>query len=191
MLLNEMITYITDQLISADIDKNEAYMMARILVAHKLGVDLPKLPLHHLVILSPDDFTDELAHLKNGEPLQYILGETEFMGLDLSCTPSALIPRGDSEVVAELAIKLMAKHKSPKIADICTGCGTYAIAIAKHLPNAHLWAVDVSSDALQLAAANSKRLDLANQIDFIQGDLLFPLIAKKLRLDLYPYMSAR
>jgi release factor glutamine methyltransferase len=184
MQLNEIISYITDQLIMANIDKDEAHMMARILIAHKIGVDLPELALHHLVNLSIDDLADELAHLKNGEPLQYILGETQFMGLDFFCTPSALIPRGDSEVVAEFAINLMKEYAAPKIADICTGCGTYALAIAKHLTHAQLWAVDVSLDALALAKTNSKNLGLEEQIKFLQGDLLFPLIEKKLLFDL-------
>lgn len=184
MLLKEIIDYITNELKESGIEPHEAYAMARILMAHKLSIALPHLPLHHGEIFQPCDIAEELAHLKNGEPLQYVIGETEFMGLPICCTASALIPRGDSEVVAETAIQLMEGLPAPKIADICTGSGAYALALAKHLPQAKLWAVDISPEALILAHNNAARLNLESQIEFLEGDLLLPLMTRGLYFDM-------
>ena len=184
MLLREMIDYIIAQLSAADIDQDEARMIARLLLAKRLDVDLPALALQHTLDLTPDDIADDLAHLKKGEPLQYLLGETEFMGLSFLSTPSALIPRGDSEVVAEYGIKLMEKQDQPKIADICCGCGTYALALAAFLPKAQVWATDISADALRLAKSNAQRLAVSGQVVFLQGDLLIPLQEKNILFDL-------
>ena len=98
------------------------------------------------------------------------------MGLVLYCRPSALSPRGDSEAVAEAAIELMKNADSPCIADICTGSGAYALALADALPKSHIDAVDISADALNLAENNAARLGLTERIHFYQGDLLDPLL---------------
>jgi len=175
---------ITEELCQAGIEANEAASMARILLAHKLSIGLSQLPLHRDDELDDAAIADELAQLKAGEPLQYIIGETEFMGLTLSCTPSALIPRGDSEVVAERAIQLMQDKQSPLIADICTGCGAYALALAAHLQDAKIWAVDISAEALALAAHNAQQLQLEDRITFLKGDLLAPLLEAGMTFDL-------
>jgi release factor glutamine methyltransferase len=184
MLLYEMIDYIARELTGTGIAPEESYAMARILLAHKLAIDLPYLPLHHHTMIDLIDISEELARLKAGEPLQYVIGETDFMGLPMCCAPSALIPRGDSEAVAEKAMTLMQKLPMPLIADICTGSGAYALALAAHLPQARIWAVDISPEALILAIKNATRLQLLDRIEFIEGDLLNPLIEKNLRFDL-------
>ncbi len=176
--------YLIDELSSCGIEAAEAQSMARILLAHKLAISLSQLPLHRDDELAAECVADELARLQDSEPLQYIIGETEFMGLTLSCTPSALIPRGDSEVVAERAIELMRDIASPLIADICTGCGAYALALAAHLPEAKVWAVDISAEALALAERNAQQLQLASRLTFCQGDLLAPLLEAGLAFDL-------
>lgn len=184
MKLCQLEKYLIDELSSCGIEAAEAQSMARILLAHKLSIGLSQLPLHRDDELATGAVADELARLQAGEPLQYIIGETEFMGLTLSCTPSALIPRGDSEVVAECAIELMRDIASPLIADICTGCGAYALALAAHLPEAKVWAVDISAEALALAERNAQQLQLASRLTFCQGDLLSPLLEAGLTFDL-------
>ena len=184
MKLCQLEKYLIDELSSCGIEAAESQSMARILLAHKLSIGLSQLPLHRDDELATEAVADELARLQAGEPLQYIIGETEFMGLTLSCTPSALIPRGDSEVVAECAIELMRDIASPLIADICTGCGAYALALAAHLPEAKVWAVDISGEALALAERNAQQLQLASRLTFCQGDLLSPLLEAGLTFDL-------
>lgn len=176
--------YIIEQLTNSGMEAAEAASVAKILLAHKLEVSLPQFPLHYNDILQPEDIAEDLERLRAGEPLQYIIGESEFMGLTIHCTPSALIPRGDSEVVAERAIQLMHDLPAPRIADICTGCGAYALALAAHLPQARLWAVDISAEALDLARRNAQHLQLSDRITFVEGDLLQPLLGSGLKLDL-------
>ena len=176
MFIPALQKYIEEQLTAQGWDKQEAAATARILLAHKLDISLSHLPLMHKMQLEIADISPELARLAAGEPLQYVIGETEFMGLVLYCRPSALIPRGDSEAVAEAAIELMKNVESPCIADICTGSGAYALALADALPKSHIDAVDISADALDLAENNAARLGLTERIHFYQGDLLEPLL---------------
>ena len=144
MLLFEMIDHITRELTGSGIAPQESYAMARMLLAHKLAIELPQLPFHHHAKIDLSDISAELARLKSGEPLQYVTGETEFMGLPICCAPTALIPRGDSEAIAETAVSLMRNLPAPRIADICTGSGAFALALAHLLPQARIWAVDIS-----------------------------------------------
>lgn len=174
----QLTNYIKDRLIGGGIDPDEAAAMARILLAHKLDVTPPQLPLADSSLLMPSDMDEEISRLLNGEPLQYVIGETDFMGLVIHCKPSALIPRGDSEVVAETAIELMKQFPAPRIADICTGSGAYALALADALPEAAIDAVDISAEALDLAKSNAARLELDRRIRFYHGDMLEPLLAK-------------
>lgn len=194
MQLSHLQTHIISELVISGIDKNEAASIARILLCHKLGIKLSALPLHYQDEMELANIEPELLRLKDGEPLQYVIGETEFMGLVIACTPSALIPRGDSEVVAELAISLMRDIEKPLIADVCTGSGAYALALASFLPKAELWAVDIDAAALTLARQNAARLGLSNRICFLEGDLLSPLQELNLRFNMLvsnpPYISS-
>ena len=108
-----------------------------------------------------------------GEPLQYIFGEQPFMDLTLKVTTDTLIPRWDSEVVVEKAITLIPKNEEFRVADICTGCGTYALSLKYYRPNAEVVAVDISEPALKVAKENAKNLNL--DVEFLQGNLAEPL----------------
>lgn len=111
-----------------------------------------------------------------GEPLQYIFGEQPFMDLILKVTPDTLIPRWDSEVVVEKAVNLIPKEGNFRVADICTGCGTYALSLKHYRPNAEISAVDISGAALAVAEENAERLNL--NVEFLQGNLAEPLTGK-------------
>jgi len=107
MLLKEVISFLIQELTACGIEENEAASMARLLLSQKLALPLSRLRREQQREIDPALYLPELRRLKEGEPLQYVLGETEFMGLTVTCSPAALIPRGDSEVVAEAAIELM------------------------------------------------------------------------------------
>jgi len=116
-----------------------------------------------------DKFEVAIDRLKTYEPIQYILGNTEFYGLNFKVNPSALIPRPETE---ELVAWIINEHEGKdeiSILDIGTGSGCIAISLAKHLPNAKVFALDVSSEALSLAMDNA----LANDVDvvFIEADV--------------------
>ncbi|MCG2610547.1 peptide chain release factor N(5)-glutamine methyltransferase [Flavobacterium sp. SM15] len=98
-----------------------------------------------------------LSQLKEHKPIQYILGETEFYGLPFFVNENTLIPRPETEELVDWIIKENSKDKELKILDIGTGSGCIAISLAKDLPNAKVYAMDVSEKALEIAQKNAKR----------------------------------
>jgi release factor glutamine methyltransferase len=146
-------------------------------------------------------FYDEaLAERSRGVPAQYITGHQEFWGMDLIVTPAVLIPRPETEHLIETALEVLGTRfrfrasgtgdgrsvAAPvaasgqvgggtgrlRIADVGTGSGCVALALAKELPNAEIHATDVSAAALEIARANAARHQLAHRIQFVQADLL-------------------
>ena len=111
----------------------------------------------------------------NGEPTAYITGHREFYGLDFLVSPSVLIPRPESELLVERTLDLAREYKEPLIADIATGCGAIAISLAIALPQARLYASDISAPALEVARANCRRHGVAGRIRLLHGDMLEPL----------------
>ena len=109
------------------------------------------------------------------EPLQYILGSQEFMGLDFQVSPAVLIPRHDTEVLVTEAVKRGAAARS--ILDIGTGSGCVAIALAKALPEAEVCSVDISGEALAVARGNAERNGAA--VELVQGSLLEPFTGRR------------
>ena len=110
-----------------------------------------------------------IQRLLKGEPIQYVLGVTEFYGLKLAIRPGALIPRPETEELVDMIVK---EHRGEEIAvlDIGTGSGCIALALKNSLPRCHVMAVDVSEQALQLARENARQLHL--DIDFKLCDIL-------------------
>ncbi len=106
------------------------------------------------------------------EPLQHIIGETEFFGLRLFTSSAALIPRPDTEIVVEESLKEASQfdRRDLKILDVGTGSGAIALALASRLPGASVTGIDISSDAIALAEKNLKRLNLSN-VSFEVGDI--------------------
>lgn len=125
-----------------------------------------------------------LAH----EPLQYILGTVEFMGLTLSVTPDALIPRYDTEILCEEALRRIAGDL--RVLDLCTGTGAIALTIKKHAPQCRVFASDISDKALQLAEKNAQNNALT--VNFRLGDLLAPFENESFDMIVSnpPYISA-
>lgn len=118
-----------------------------------------------------------LARRLAREPTAYITGHREFYGLDFRVTADVLIPRPETELLVESAIGLAQAYvRRPRlrIADVGTGSGAIAVALAKALPRAEVYATDVSRPALDIAAENASRHDVAGRIAFRAGDLLTP-----------------
>ena len=147
---------------------------AETLLMHVLGRDRGYLYAHPELELSCRELSryDELlARRASGEPLQYITGHQEFWGLDLVVNPSVLIPRPETEHAVETALELMRGMDGPHIVDVGTGSGCIALALAAEFPQAKIDAVDISSEALEVATSNAKRLGIEG-IHFAQSDLL-------------------
>ena len=109
------------------------------------------------------------------EPLQYVLGTQEFYGLDFRVTPDVLIPRPETELLVEVVRQQCNDISEPLIADIGTGSGCVAIALARALPKATFYATDRSPSALAVAQANAKRHGVGDRVTFLLGDLFAPL----------------
>jgi release factor glutamine methyltransferase len=123
-----------------------------------------------------------IARRLAGEPIQYILGETEFFGLPFTVTPDVLIPRPETEHLVEEVIRLaqnFSRHASLEIADIGTGSGAIAVATAHALQQARITAIDISQSALAVVKRNAERNGVADRIEFLQGDLLEPAADRK------------
>jgi len=105
-------------------------------------------------------YDEALTQRTKGVPAQYITGHQEFWGLDLIVSPAVLIPRPETEHLIETVLPLARALKNPKIADVGTGSGAIALALAKELPNAEIHATDISPSALEIAEANAARLQL-------------------------------
>lgn len=132
-----------------------------------------------------------IARRAAGEPVAYLLGQREFFGLDFAVTPAVLIPRPETEHLVEAALAWLAQHPAACVADIGTGSGAIAVSVALHAPQAPVYAVDISEEALALAAQNAARHQA--RVTFLQGDLLEPLRALPQRVDLLlanlPYIA--
>lgn len=122
-----------------------------------------------LTIVETKLFDSALSALQKEQPIQYIIGETNFYGLQLKVNSSTLIPRPETEELVDWIIKEN-RHNSPEIIDIGAGTGCIAISLAKHIKNANLTAIDISEEALKIAEKNAR---LNNSIvEFIQKDIL-------------------
>ncbi len=108
------------------------------------------------------------------EPVQYILGETEWYGLRVKCDRRALIPRPETELIVERALELIKDIPSPRVTDIGTGTGCIAIAIATHRPDASVRGTDSSYEALTLARENAALHSLSGRVEFAHGSLFEP-----------------
>jgi len=116
-----------------------------------------------------------VQRLEGGEPLAYVVGHREFFGLDFDLTHDVLIPRPETELLVESAIKWLQDFPDRRrIADVGMGCGCIAICIADKVQDARILATDISMQALRVAAGNAHKLGVAERIDFLNCDILPP-----------------
>jgi release factor glutamine methyltransferase len=127
------------------------------------------------------DFEAAVARRQIGEPLQYITGQSEFYGLPFSVGPGVLIPRPETEHLVEEVLRLAGQFSqtSIRIADIGTGSGIIAVALADALPQARVTAVDCSSQALAIARENARQNQVSGRIEFVESDLLSSLAGER------------
>jgi len=148
---------------------------ASVLLAHIVHKPRTWVLAHPELILTPGQqhhLEESLVRLEQGEPFPYVLGRWEFFGLELDITSDVLIPRPETELLVEKAIAWL--QESPvrrTVADVGTGSGAIAIAIAMNIRDTHILATDISFAALKVAHSNAQKFNLAN-IDFVQCDLL-------------------
>jgi release factor glutamine methyltransferase len=162
---------------SADLD-------AAVLLGHVLGVNRVALYAAPERALTPEaqtTFEALIARRLQGEPVAYLIGHKEFMGLDFLTDRRALIPRPETELLVEMALAEVRRRGDAaladlRVADIGTGSGTIAIALAVLEPRLpFVYATDISADALALAAENARRLGVVGRLRLLHGDLLEPL----------------
>jgi len=114
-----------------------------------------------------------VARRATREPLAYIVGHREFWGLKFEVNPDVLIPRPATELIVEAMLELFPNHDAPlTIADVCTGCGCVAVAVARERPGATVVASDISPAALDVARRNADRHGVGRRVSFRTGDLL-------------------
>ena len=118
-----------------------------------------------------------LLRRKTGEPIAYILGKRDFWDFSIEVSPATLIPRPETEILVELALQKFDPNTSLDIADLGTGSGILAIALAREFPNSQVSAVDISDKALEVAQRNADALHLRN-IKFESGSWLAPVAGK-------------
>ncbi len=155
-----------------------AVQESRWLVGHALGLEPHRLVSQAEQPVSSEKKTQTeslVSRRAAHEPLQYILGTQEFCGLEFHVNPAVLIPRPETEVLLQEALRAVDLNKDSVVVDVGTGSGCVAVTLATILSRARILAVDRSPEALAEAKANAERLTVADRIEFIEGDLLSPL----------------
>lgn len=156
-----------------------ARLDAELLLGAALGCDRIKLIMEGERPLSDDELGRYRALIKRrriSEPIAYILGQREFFALPMRVDRRVLIPRPDSEILVETALReTRAQHLYGRMLDLCTGSGCIAIAFAKERPTWRVTAVDVSPDAAAVARENVQRGGVVHNLAVLEGDLFAPL----------------
>ena len=155
--------------------KGREKIEAEELLTHVLGEEVD--PDQEITSKERRKFESLVRRRVAGEPIPYIKGWTEFLGLELMVEPGVFVPRDSSEFLATQAIKRLRARRKPVHVDLATGLGTIALAVADAVPKATVFGTDLSDDAVKLARKNAKRLRL--DATFRAGDL-FGAVPKKL-----------
>jgi release factor glutamine methyltransferase len=168
-----------ESLLCAVIQKNKAWLLAHASDA------LPEAAIPRLA--------EWVERRSFGEPMQYIRGDAEFFGLPLRVTCDVLIPRPETELAVEKALELVAAIPQPHIADVGTGSGAIAVALAHRLTQAAIAATDISAAALALARENARRNRVDARVRFLEGDLLEPVAGERFEMIVSnpPYVAER
>jgi release factor glutamine methyltransferase len=150
-------------------------LQTELLLAHLLKMPRMKLYLNFeraLTTPETDAFRELIKRRSQREPLQHIVGSTSFCGYEITVNRHVLVPRPETELLAELGWQFLSTlNPQPSTAlDFCTGSGCLAIALAAKCPDAQLVATDISADALALAEENASQNKVAERIQFLQGD---------------------
>ena len=173
MTLKSLKTYFINSLVDyyPETEVNSFFYILTLHILNKRRIDVS---LNYDIEVSNDDkikFQDSIERLKNHEPIQYIIGKTEFYGLPFKVNNNVLIPRPETEELVDWVISKFKSQKSKiRVLDIGTGSGCIAISLAKNLPDCKIVALDISSEALKIAKENAKLNNV--EVKFIAADIL-------------------
>lgn len=169
--MTETVSYIKDSL-KETYPPGEITGFTRLIMEHVCGLQPHRLLMckgKELSGIEKERVREIVFRLKKSEPIQYILGETTFYGLPFLVNPSVLIPRPETEELADLIVKQYSGRKI-RLLDIGTGSGCIAVSLAKHLPDSEVTAIDISEKALETARLNAEKNNVT--ISFLQTDIL-------------------
>src|SRR5580765_1516481 len=179
MNLREAIVHAAGNLSAVDALRVDAVRDAEMLLLDTLGVTRAELlanPARELSSSELSVYLEAVGRRSRSEPIQYIIGRSEFYGIPLRVTPAVLIPRPETELLVEAVLDHVRREFPPfhpsHILDVGTGSGAIAIALAANLPHALLTAVDVSEDALEVARENAREHGVEGRVRFLNSDLL-------------------
>lgn len=167
---------------------------AELLLGHAAGWSRARLVVEQATAVSAavgETFQGLIDRRSRGEPVAYILGEKEFWSLPLAVSPAVLVPRPDTEALVERALVLLEGVAQPDVADLGTGSGAIALALATERPDAQILATDLSDEALAVAQGNARSLKLRN-VSFQLGDwfeALAPAVKRDLIASNPPYID--
>ncbi len=174
--LAEAVADVVHLLAEAGVDNPR--LEAEILVREAAGLSKERLLSHPELPLSPEargQLEAFVARRARREPLPYILGHAEFYSLTLRVTPAAIVPRPETEILVEEAVRRAREISARLLIDAGTGSGAIAVILARELPEARVVAVDVSVEALRLTRENAARHGVADRVVLVAGDLLSAL----------------
>ena len=175
MTLHETLAAARARLVAAGVAPDEAAIDVDLYATRILGWDRARLITeqrsHPPAALEPR-FSEWLARREQKEPSAYIVGAREFWRLEFAVSPAVLIPRPETEFIVEEAIDRLQTLSAPRIADVGTGSGCIAVALAHTLPRATVVATDISSDALVVARLNARQHGVADRMKFVQTSYL-------------------
>jgi len=175
----QLLTWTADYFKKKGIDAPR--LSAEMLLSHVLGVERLKLymdPERPASELERATFRDLVERAATHEPVDYLVGRAPFFSMMLKVTPAVLVPRPSTETLVEHVMQHSRRTPGfgqPHIADVGTGSGAIAVALARHLPKATVIATDISAEAIAVAKQNAAAHDVTDRIQFKQGDLLQPL----------------
>jgi len=176
LTLKEALRYARVALVQSGIE--DAPLESELLLRHTLDIDRVQLYIDLEKELTPRQekaLRRFLERRLGGEPSAYITGHREFYGLDFEVNHSVLIPRPESELLVETALAIAREHPLSLIADVGTGSGAIAISLAVNLPEAKIYATDISRAALEVAAVNCRKHGVSDRVHLLEGNLLEPL----------------
>ena len=186
LLVKEMLTMGEKQLMDSDIA--DATRDCKILYCYMMDIPFSKIILEYQEILQDrlcDKYFELIDRRSKGEPVQYIMGSQEFMGLEFIVNENVLIPRQDTETLVEDALEIIntgtlrgedmdVKRKEWDILDLCTGSGAIGVSLARIANKVNVTCSDISEGAIKVAKENAQKHGVAKSVKFEQGDLFKP-----------------
>ena len=186
LLVKEMLTMGEKQLMDSDIA--DATRDCKILYCYMMDIPFSKIILEYQEVLQDrlcDKYFELIDRRSKGEPVQYIMGSQEFMGLEFIVNENVLIPRQDTETMVEDALEIInagslrgedmdVKRKEWDILDLCTGSGAIGVSLARLANKVNVTCSDISEGAIKVAKENAQKHGLAKSMKFEQGDLFEP-----------------